>query len=555
MRTKEVIDRIFKEPGVQYELTEFENLGKPIHEIISIYPKIITTGKDAGKTKYFLKSFIPFSTGNEEVQVYAEGGKSAPQEINRQLWVYKLIHRYGYTADQIDLEKSLDPRTWYENASGQALMHGLRQAKLTATRIPDQETLTDDDKAWEYFDSLRFDVILANPPFAGEMKDRRMLARYELAKPALKRAGDDKAPKEERDVLFIGDTLLNGTGRGTPGRAVPYLIDEPAVPDNHVAILRSDDLEPVYLSLYLNSSAGQMQTVPNVSMHIRNVYDDRELAPEATIQKYLTVRQDGARAVRRQLDHYNLDMIISVGYRVKSHVATRFRIWAAQRLKECIIKGFVLDDERLKNPDQPFDYFDELTRRIQDISTSKRRFFQKITDIYATSIDYDPTLDISIRFFQTVQNKLHWAITGQTAAEIVYSRADADQPSMALTNWRGAKVRKQDVSTAKNYLDEAELAALNNLVEQYLIFAEGQAMRRIPMHMRDWISKLDAFLNINDREILAHAGRVSHEMAQQRAEGEYEKFRQRRIADGDRTGSDFDKLIERRPAEKEEKPT
>ncbi|HSO83046.1 virulence RhuM family protein [Thiocapsa sp.] len=296
-------------------------------------------------------------------------------------------------------------------------------------------------------------------------------------------------------------------------------------------------------------------TVPNVSMHIRNIHEDGELAPEATVKKFLTVRQEGARAVRRSIDYYNLDMIISVGYRVKSHVATRFRIWATQRLKEYIVKGFTLDDERLKNPDQPFDYFDELTRRIQDIRTSERRFYQKITDIYATSIDYDPTLDISIRFFQTVQNKMHWAITGQTAAEIVYSRADADQPNMGLTNWRGAKVRKQDVSIAKSYLTEDELAALNNLVEQYLIFAEGQAMRRIPMHMGDWISKLDAFLNINDREILTHAGKISHQMAQQRAEDAYERFHQRRMAEQDRAGSDFDRLIERLPAGNKEKPS
>jgi hypothetical protein len=254
-------------------------------------------------------------------------------------------------------------------------------------------------------------------------------------------------------------------------------------------------------------------SVPNVSIHIKNVFDEGELVPDATIKKFLTVRREGSREVQRSLHHYNLDMIISVGYRVKSHVATRFRIWATQRLKEYIIKGFTLDDERLKNPDQPFDYFEELTRRIQDIRTSERRFYEKITDIYATSIDYDPTLDISIRFFQTVQNKMHWAITGKTATEIVHQRADADKPNMGLTNWRGAMVRKQDVTITKNYLDEAELAALNNLVEQYLVFAEGQAMRRIPMHMQDWINKLDAFLNINDREILTHAGKVSHEMA------------------------------------------
>jgi hypothetical protein len=248
-------------------------------------------------------------------------------------------------------------------------------------------------------------------------------------------------------------------------------------------------------------------------------------------------------------------MIISVGYRVKSHVATRFRIWATQRLKEYIIKGFALDDERLKNPDQPFDYFEELTRRIQDIRTSERRFYQKITDIYATSIDYDPTLDISIRFFKTVQNKMHWAITGKTAAEIVHERADADKPNMGLMSWRGAKVRKQDVTIAKNYLDEAELAALNNLVEQYLVFAEGQAMRRIPMHMREWINKLDAFLNINDREILTHAGKISHDMARQLAESEYDRFNRKRISDQDQAGNAFDKMIEHLPkAKKEEKP-
>ena len=172
-------------------------------------------------------------------------------------------------------------------------------------------------------------------------------------------------------------------------------------------------------------------SVPNISMHIRNVYEEGELQPEATIQKFLTVRAEGDRSVRRNLDFYNLDMIISVGYRVKSAVATRFRIWATQRLKEYIVKGFVLDDERLKNPNQPFDYFEELTRRIQDIRTSERRFYQKITDIYATSIDYDPTLDISLTFFKTVQNKMRWAITGQTAAEIIHARADASQPNMA----------------------------------------------------------------------------------------------------------------------------
>jgi len=250
--------------------------------------------------------------------------------------------------------------------------------------------------------------------------------------------------------------------------------------------------ETVWLTQKLMAELFQT-TKQNISLHIQSVFEEGELAPEATVKKYLSVRQEGKREVKRLLDYYNLDMIISVGYRVKSHVATSFRIWATQRLREYLIKGFVIDDERLKNPDQPFDYFDELLRRIQDIRTSERRFYQKISDIYSTSIDYDPTLEISIDFFKTVQNKMHWAITCMTAAEIIHERADRDKTNMGLTSWRSAKVRKQDVTIAKNYLIEEELLALNNLVEQYLIFAEGQAMRRIPMHMADWIKKLDAF--------------------------------------------------------------
>lgn len=284
-------------------------------------------------------------------------------------------------------------------------------------------------------------------------------------------------------------------------------------------------------------------TQQNISQHILNIYEEEELPPEATHKKFLSVRLEGKRQVKRLLDYYNLDMIISVGYRVKSHVATRFRIWATQQLTEFIRKGFLLDDERLKNPDQPFDYFEELERRIQDIRTSERRFYQKITDIYATSIDYDPTLDISIKFFKTVQNKMHWAITGQTAAEIIHSRADADKSNMGLTSFRGAKVRKQDVVIAKNYLNEEELAALNNLVEQYLIFAQGQAMRRIPMHMNDWTKKLDSFMTLNDRDILTHAGKISHEMAKQQAESEYDKYHTNRLRSSDKELSDFDKAV------------
>ena len=300
--------------------------------------------------------------------------------------------------------------------------------------------------------------------------------------------------------------------------------------------------ETVWLTQPLMADLFQT-TQQNISQHILNIYEEEELLPEATHKKYLSVRLEGNRKVKRLLDFYNLDMIISVGYRVKSHVATRFRIWATERLKEYIVKGFTLDDERLKNPDLPFDYFEELTRRIQDIRTSERRFYQKITDIYATSIDYDPTQEISITFFKTVQNKMHWAITGQTAAEIIHSRVDATKPNAGLTNFRGVKVRKADVAIAKNYLNEDELAELNNLVEQYLIFAEGQAMRRIPMHMANWIEKLDAFLSINDRDILNHAGRISHEMAKESAEREYDKFHAKRLAACKNALSDFDRAV------------
>jgi len=300
--------------------------------------------------------------------------------------------------------------------------------------------------------------------------------------------------------------------------------------------------ETVWLTQKLMAELFQ-KDVRTISEHIQNVYDEKELLPETTIRKFRIVQTEGKRQVARMVDFYNLDMIISVGYRVKSHVATRFRIWATQQLTEFVRKGFLLDDERLKNPDQPFDYFEELERRIQDIRTSERRFYQKITDIYATSIDYDPTLDISIDFFKTVQNKMHWAITGQTAAEIIHSRANADKPNMGLTTYRGTKVRKQDVIVAKNYLNEDELAALNNLVEQYLIFAQGQAMRRIPMYMQDWIKKLDGFLTINDRDILTHAGKISHEMAKQLADGEYEKFHSKRLSDSANSLSDFDQTV------------
>ncbi len=301
------------------------------------------------------------------------------------------------------------------------------------------------------------------------------------------------------------------------------------------------DGETVWLTQ--NALAELFQTTKqNISQHIKNIFEEGELQPDSTVKDFLTVQKEGGREVSRELEYHNLDLIISVGYRVKSSIATAFRRWATARLREYIVKGFVIDDERLKNPDLPFDYFEELLKRIQDIRTSEKRFYRKITDIYATSVDYDPTAEMSILFFQTVQNKLHWAITGKTAAELISGRADSVKPNMGLTSWRGKKPRKDEVVIAKNYLNESELAALNNLVEQYLIFAEGQAMRRIPMHMKDWIAKLNGFLRLNDRDILNNAGKVSHEMAKELAEKEYDKFYKKRLREPSKADADFEQF-------------
>lgn len=296
--------------------------------------------------------------------------------------------------------------------------------------------------------------------------------------------------------------------------------------------------ETVWLTQKLMAELFQT-TVANINIHLKNIFDEGELDANSVIKDYLITAADGK---NYRTKFYNLDAIISVGYRIKSTVATRFRQWATQHIKEYIVKGFVMDDERLKNPDLPYDYFEELLKRIQDIRTSERRFYQKITDIYATSTDYDPTDEKSILFFQTVQNKMHWAITGKTAAEIIAQRADSSEPNMGLTNWRGTKPRKQDVGIAKNYLKENELEALNNLVEQYLVFATGQAMRRIPMYMKDWIEKLHGFLKLNDRNILDHAGKISHQLAIDKAEKEYDKYNLKMNREIE---SDFDKVVKK----------
>src|SRR3989339_563316 len=266
--------------------------------------------------------------------------------------------------------------------------------------------------------------------------------------------------------------------------------------------------ETVWLTQKLMAELFQT-TIPNINMHLKNIFDEGELDPNSTIKDFLIVRIEGNREVNRNIEYYNLDAIISVGYRIKSHVATRFRQWATKHIKEFIVKGFVLDDERLKNPDLPYDYFEELLKRIQDIRTSERRFYQNITE-----------------------------------------RADSKKPNMGLTNWRGAKPRKMDVSIAKNYLNEPELSALNNLVEQYLIFATGQAMRRIPMYMKDWIEKLHGFLKLNDRNILTNAGKISHQLAIEKAEKEYEKYN---LKINNTIESDFDKAIKKLEAPKYKK--
>lgn len=282
-----------------------------------------------------------------------------------------------------------------------------------------------------------------------------------------------------------------------------------------------------------------------ISEHIKHVFEDGELTPSATVRLFRTVQTEGEREVSRELEYYNLDMVLALGFRVRSPVGVRFRQWANDKLKEFIVKGFVLDDQRLKNPGQGRDYFDELTRRLQDIRTSERRFYQKITDIYATSVDYDAQHLLTQQFFATVQNKVHYAIHGQTAAELIAARANSSQPNMGLTNWDGARIRKADVLIAKNYLNESELSALNNLAEQYLVFAEGQAKRQIAMTMQSWVRKLEGFLTLNDREILQDAGKVSAQLAKNHAEQEFDKYH---AIEDQRFESDFDRMVKQLPS-------
>ena len=263
-----------------------------------------------------------------------------------------------------------------------------------------------------------------------------------------------------------------------------------------------------------------------ISEHIKNVFEEGELDARSTVRKFRTVQMEGNRNVEREIDYLNLDVIISVGYRVKSPQGTQFRIWATQRLKEYIIKGFTLNDDRFKSGSS-MNYFNELQERIREIRLSERFFYQKIKDIYTTSIDYDPKDEKTIAFFKVIQNKLLWAISKKTAAELVYRRVDASLPFLGMQSYdkkNSVSIKKTDVSVAKNYLNENEIKLLGLLVEQYLSFAETMAQQRTPMYMKDWIERLDNILQLNGRELLHHAGKISHELALKKSEEEYEKY-------------------------------
>lgn len=268
------------------------------------------------------------------------------------------------------------------------------------------------------------------------------------------------------------------------------------------------------------------QTTPqNITLHLKNIFEEDELQEDTTCKDFLQVQQEGNRMVERKQKFYNLDAIISVGYRIKSHVATQFRIWATQRLRDYIIKGFALNDERFKSGSS-MNYFKELLERIREIRLSERVFYQQIKDIYATSIDYNPSDETTVTFYKEVQNKLLWAVSGKTAAELIYFRANASLPQMGLTSTAiPNKVRKKDIEIGKNYLNEDEIRLLKLIVEQFLAFAEIQAMQHIPMYMKDWVERLKQVLSMNRQNILEHAGAISHDLALQKANNEYQKYK------------------------------
>lgn len=285
--------------------------------------------------------------------------------------------------------------------------------------------------------------------------------------------------------------------------------------------------ETIWLSQALIAELFQ-KDVRTINEHLANIYEEGELSREATIRNFRIVRTEGNRRISRDIEHYNLDAIIAVGYRVRSARGTQFRKWATALLSEYLVKGFIMDDERLKNPPGPdaTDYFDDLLERVREIRASERRFYQKVLDIYATSIDYEPSAELSQQFFATVQNKMHWATHGHTAAEIVHERADGDSPFMGMQTTRpGGVIRKGDAVIAKNYLTEHELQVLHRIVNLYIEYAELQALERRPMTMHDWVDKLDDFLKASGRKLLDHAGTISAEAAKAKAEAEYERYK------------------------------
>lgn len=305
------------------------------------------------------------------------------------------------------------------------------------------------------------------------------------------------------------------------GEIILYLTD-----DNKAKIQVRLENETVWLTQSAMVELFQT-TKQNISLHIKNIFEERELDENSVVKEYLTTASDGK---NYKTKHYNLDVIISVGYRVKSMRGTQFRIWATERLKEYLVKGFAMDDERLKDVRNiGNDYFDEMLERIRDIRSSEKRFYQKIRDIYKLAVDYDPKSDETLEFFKIVQNKLHFAISGKTAAEIISERADASKGNMGLSSWAGSKVRKSDITIAKNYLNQDELDSLNRIVTMYLDYAEDQAKRRKQIFMKEWREKLDAFLKFNERDILLNAGKISKEVADTLALEQYGIFNQNRL--------------------------
>jgi hypothetical protein len=296
--------------------------------------------------------------------------------------------------------------------------------------------------------------------------------------------------------------------------------------------------ETVWLTQKLMAELFQ-KDVRTINEHIQNIFEERELTADSVVRKFRITAADGK---SYETAHYNLDVIISVGYRVKSQRGTQFRIWATQRLREYIVKGFAMDDERLKQRGGG-NYFEELLARIRDIRSSEKEFWRKMLEIYATSIDYDPSVEASQQFFATVQNKMHWAAHGQTAEEVIHARVDAAKPQVGMTNWVGTKPSKAEAVIAKNYLSPEELNALNRIVVAYLELAEVQALNRQPMYMRDWIAKLDDFLRLSGRDILKHAGKISHEQAARKAELEFEKFHRTQLAEPSQVEKDFDAAV------------